>query len=178
MTAPIAHALVHLFALFASGRSPKEAFEGRREAGRYLARKLTKGEVDKWLREFDQAVAGYNNLVQPGEVGKAKHHARLSVKLLRSCRALIHEFDQVERLIMVARLTEFTFNSGGHAEQVEFLGAAAATLHIPEADIHALKDLVACETPDGYAGLDRGFGVADSAGKNLLIGIRTAEIYG
>jgi ABC-type multidrug transport system ATPase subunit len=175
MTAPIAHALVHLFALFASGRSAKEVFEGRREAGRYLSRKLTKGEVDKWLREFDHAVAGYNSLVLPGDVGQAKHHAKLSVKLLRTCNALIHEFDQVERLIMVARLTEFTFNSGGHTEQVDFLGAAAATLHIPEADLYALKSLVELGSSEEIASLDRGFGVADSAGKTRLVGIRTDQ---
>ena len=46
MTAPIAEALVHLFALFAAGRTGKVEFMGRQEAGRYLARKLTKPEVD------------------------------------------------------------------------------------------------------------------------------------
>ena len=175
MTAPIAEALVHLFALFAAGRSGTVVFVGRQEAGRYLARKLTKPEVDKWLLEFDRAVAGFNNLVAAGEVGQAKHQARLSVKLLRKCRALIHEFDQVERLIMVGRLTEFTLSAGGDEAQLAFLAAAADTLHIAESDLSALKALVSLTSVADARRIEGGFALEDGAGGSAVAGVRTGQ---
>lgn len=175
MTAPIAEALVHLFALFAAGRTGKVEFMGRQEAGRYLARKLTKPEVDKWLLEFDRAVAGFNSMDATGEVGQAKHHARLSVKLLRKCRALIEEFDQVERLIMVARLTEFALASGGDDTPLEFLVAAADTLHIPPSDLKSIQALVQLEQSDDAGRLPGSFVLSDESRIPRVAGVRTEQ---
>jgi len=175
MTAPIAEALVHLFALFAAGRTGKVEFLGRQEAGRYLARKLTKPEVDRWLLEFDRAVAGFNQLHATGELRQAKHQARLSVKLLRKCRALIHEFDQMERLIMVARLTEFALTAGGEEAPRDFLVAAADTLHIAPADLAAIEALVRLAQPEDAPLLPGGFALEDTGNAPRVAGVRTGQ---
>ena len=57
MTTGILDALVRLFALFAAGRTTREAMFGRQAAERYLAGRLSFEFTQSYLKKYDAEIA-------------------------------------------------------------------------------------------------------------------------
>ena len=60
MTTGILDALMRLFALFASGRSAREAMLGRQAASRYLLGRLSRAVTEDYLKRYDAALEKLN----------------------------------------------------------------------------------------------------------------------
>ena len=87
MTTGILDSLMQLFAVFAAGRSPREAMLGRQAANRYLSGRLSRSLTEDYLKRYDRALGELNKGMEPSfdERVLAKRTSKLSVKLLRIC---------------------------------------------------------------------------------------------
>ena len=97
MTTGILDALVRLFALFAAGRTPREAMYGRQAAERYLAGRLSYEYTQAYLKQYDAEIARMNKRMPHSDDERllAKRRSKLSVRLLVLCQQIIVELDIV-----------------------------------------------------------------------------------
>ena len=97
-----------LFALFAAGRTPREAMYGRQAAERYLAGRLSYEYTQAYLKQYDAEIARMNKRMPHSDDERllAKRRSKLSVRLLVLCQQIIAELDAKDRLIVFARLAE------------------------------------------------------------------------
>lgn len=150
LTTGILDALMQLFALFAVGRTPKEAMLGRQAANRYMSGRLSRALTDRYLNHYDQALDALNNGVSSkgfGMIGE-KQLAKLSVKLLRTCTQINRELEIKDRLIVFARLSEFAKESGTMDGADSFLTNVGDCLHLNSADSRNIKALVVANQED------------------------------
>ena len=178
MTTGILDSLMQLFAVFAAGRSPREAMLGRQAANRYLSGRLSRSLTEDYLKRYDRALGELNKGMEPSfdERILAKRTSKLSVKLLRICSRIQVELEMKDRLVMFLRLAEFARASGNIDQGDSFLQGVAEALYLPSVDAANLKALVKSELdliPEGmcqYFSLDFGH---DSE-QNKLIGCRVS----
>lgn len=178
MTTGILDSLMRLFAVFAAGRSPREAMLGRQSASRYLAGRLSRSLTEDYLKRYDSALRELNTGMEPSfdEIVLAKRTSKLSVKLLRICSRIQVELEMKDRLVMFLRLAEFARSSGTIDNGDSFLQGVAEALHLPSVDAVNIKSLVKAEQnkiPDGmceYFSLALGHGDVS----NELIGCRVS----
>ncbi len=178
MTTGILDLLMQLFAVFAAGRSPREAMLGRQAANRYLSGRLSRSLTEDYLKRYDQALGQLNKGMEPSfdEVILAKRTSKLSVKLLRICSRIQVELEMKDRLVMFLRLAEFARASGTIDNGDSFLQGVAEALYLSPVDATNLKALVKAELdliPDGmchYFSLAFGHGTT----ANELIGCRVS----
>ena len=146
MTTGILDALVRLFALFAAGRSPREAMYGRQAAERYLAGRLSYEFTQAYLKQYDAEIARMNKRMphSDDELLLAKRRSKLSVRLLVLCQQIMGELDMKDRLIVFARLAEMAKSTGTIDDADSFLNTVADALHMLPGDAADLKQLVKC----------------------------------
>lgn len=150
-------ALMRLFALFAAGGSGREAMWGRQAASRYLRGRLAKSTSDHYLLKYDLILSKFNARCDGGTAEKTL--AKLSVKLMRTCAEINHELELKERLVVYARLAEFTKATGQPVDSESFLTNVAEALHLPADIIHRIDQLVSGQSEDPEV---RAFSVQDS----------------
>ena len=146
MTTGILDALVRLFALFAAGRSPREAMYGRQAAERYLAGRLSYAFTQAYLKQYDAEIARMNKRMPHSDDERllAKRRSKLSVRLLVLCQQIMGELDMKDRLIVFARLAEMAKSTGTIDDADSFLNTVADALHMLPGDAADLKQLVKC----------------------------------
>ena len=146
MTTGILDALVRLFALFAAGRSPREAMYGRQAAERYLAGRLSYEFTQAYLKQYDAEIARMNKRMPHSDDERllAKRRSKLSVRLLVLCQQIMGELDMKDRLIVFARLAEMAKSTGTIDDADSFLNTVADALHMLPDDAADLKQLVKC----------------------------------
>ena len=146
MTTGILDALVRLFALFAAGRTPREAMYGRQAAERYLAGRLSYEYTQAYLKQYDAEIARMNKRMPHSDDERllAKRRSKLSVRLLVLCQQIISELDSKDRLIVFARLAEMAKSTGTIDDADSFLNTVADALHLLPSDSSGLKALVKC----------------------------------
>ena len=146
MTTGILDALVRLFALFAAGRSPREAMYGRQAAERYLAGRLSFEFTQAYLKQYDAEIARMNKRMPHSDDERliAKRRSKLSVRLLVLCQQIMGELDMKDRLIVFARLAEMAKSTGTIDDADSFLNTVADALHMLPGDAADLKQLVKC----------------------------------
>ena len=146
MTTGILDALVRLFALFAAGRSPREAMYGRQAAERYLAGRLSYEFTQAYLKQYDAEIARMNKRMPHSDDERllAKRRSKLSVRLLVLCQQIMGELDMKDRLIVFARLAEMAKSTGTIDDADSFLNTVADALHMLPGDAADLKQLVKC----------------------------------
>ena len=151
MTTGILDALVRLFALFAAGRTPREAMYGRQAAERYLAGRLSYEYTQAYLKKYDAEIARMNKRMPHSDDERllAKRRSKLSVRLLVLCQQIISELDAKDRLIVFARLAEMAKSTGTIDDADSFLNTVADALHLLPSDSNGLKALVKCSSADG-----------------------------
>ncbi len=151
MTTGILDALVRLFALFAAGRTPREAMYGRQAAERYLAGRLSYDYTQAYLKQYDTEIARMNKRMPHSDDERllAKRRSKLSVRLLVLCQQIIAELDAKDRLIVFARLAEMAKSTGTIDDADSFLNTVADALHLLPSDSNGLKALVKCASADG-----------------------------
>ena len=151
MTTGILDALVRLFALFAAGRTPREAMYGRQAAERYLAGRLSYEYTQAYLKQYDAEIARMNKRMPHSDDERllAKRRSKLSVRLLVLCQQIIAELDAKDRLIVFARLAEMAKSTGTIDDADSFLNTVADALHLLPSDSSGLKALVKCASADG-----------------------------
>ena len=81
MTTGILDALMRLFALFASGRSAREAMLGRQAASRYLLGRLSRAVTEDYLKRYDAALEKLNRKMPQASAPKAADGAAASACL-------------------------------------------------------------------------------------------------
>lgn len=176
MTTGILDALMQLFAVFAAGRSPKEAMLGRQAANRYLSGRLTRKLTEDYLKHYDQALAVLNKGMEPSfdERILAKRTSKLSVKLLRICSRVHGELELKDRFVVFVRLAELAKTSGTIDVADSFLQTVGDALNLPELDATNLKSLVKAEEATIPPEMCQYFSMAlgHSEGKENLIGCR------
>ncbi|HAD21123.1 MAG TPA: ABC transporter, partial [Opitutae bacterium] len=176
MTTGILDSLMRLFAVFAAGRSPREAMLGRQSANRYLSGRLSRSLTEDYLKRYDLALRELNKGMEPSfdEIVLAKRTSKLSVKLLRICSRIQVELEMKDRLVMFLRLAEFARTSGTIDNGDSFLQGVADALHLPPLDALNIKALVKAEKneiPNEMCQyFSMGFGHGDVS--NELIGCR------
>ncbi|MAI23687.1 MAG: hypothetical protein CL828_06490 [Crocinitomicaceae bacterium] len=150
MTTGILDALVRLFALFAAGRTPREAMYGRQAAERYLAGRLSYDFTQAYLKQYDAEIARMNKRMPHSDDERllAKRRSKLSVRLLVLCQQIIAELDAKDRLIVFARLAEMAKSTETIDEADSFLNTVSDALHLMESDSIGLKSLVKCASAD------------------------------
>lgn len=151
MTTGILDALVRLFALFAAGRTPREAMYGRQAAERYLAGRLSYEYTQAYLKHYDSEIAQLNRRMPPSDDDRllAKRRSKLSVRLLVQCQQIIGELDMKDRLIVFVRLAEMAKSTGTIDDADSFLNTVAEALHLLPQDARDLKKLVKCNGEQG-----------------------------
>ncbi len=151
MTTGILDALVRLFALFAAGRTPREAMFGRQAAERYLAGRLSYEYTQAYLKQYDAEIARMNKRMPHSSDERllAKRRSKLSVRLLVLCQQVIAELDTKDRLIVFARLAEMAKSTETIDDADSFLNTVADALHMLPSDSDGLKALVKCASADG-----------------------------
>ncbi|MFZ8836798.1 MAG: ATP-binding cassette domain-containing protein [Flavobacteriales bacterium] len=144
MTTGILDALVRLFAVFAAGRSAREAMLGRQAASRYLSGRLSYELTETYLKHYDRALSELNVGTPDSSdfVPLAKRRAKLSVRLLLLCHQIQGELTVRDRLIMYARLSELAQAIGTIDEADSFLDAVADALKLDVDDSRKIKALV------------------------------------
>lgn len=148
MTTGILDALMRLFALFAAGRSPREAMLGRQAASRYLTGRLSWDLSEQYLKRYDQFLSELNQRLKPSsdEELLAKRRSKLSVRLLRVCNQIKLEMELRDRLVVFVRLAEFAKATGTIDDADSFLQAVGETIHLKQHDVDGLKFLVKLES--------------------------------
>ena len=148
MTTGILDALMRLFALFAAGRSSREAMLGRQAASRYLTGRLSWDLSEQYLKRYDQILSELNQRLKPSadEDVLAKRKSKLSVRLLRVCNQIKMEMELRDRLVVFVRLAEFAKSTGTIDDADSFLQTVGETLHLKEEDVEELKRLVKFES--------------------------------
>ncbi len=116
MTTGILDALMRLFAVFAAGRSSREAMLGRQAADRYLSGRLSFELTKTYLKHYDTALAELNKRAPDtnDERMLAKRKSKLSVRLLFLCDQIQGELEVTDRLIMFARSIRISQINGDH----------------------------------------------------------------
>lgn len=178
MTTGILDSLMQLFAVFAAGRSPREAMLGRQSANRYLSGRLSRALTEDYLKRYDRALGELNKGMEPSfdEVVLAKRTSKLSVKLLRICSRIQVELEMKDRLVMFLRLAEFARSSGTIDNGDSFLQGVSDALNLSPVDATNLKALVKSEldvVPEEmcqYFSMSFGHGIVS----NELIGCRVS----
>ena len=137
MTTGILDALMRLFALFAAGRSSREAMLGRQAASRYLLGRLSRSVTEDYLKEYDEALMKFNRKMQPSvdETLLAKRRAKLSVKLLVICSKIKGELAARDRLVVFTRLAELAKSTGTIDDSDSFLNAVGNALNLNDDDV-------------------------------------------
>ena len=143
MTTGMLDALMRLFALFAAGGSGREAMWGRQAASRYLRGRLAKSTSDQYLLKYDHILSSFN--ARSAGATAEKTLAKLSVKLMRTCAEINQELELKERLVVYARLAEFTKATGQPVDSESFLINVAEALHLPVDIIRRIDALVSGE---------------------------------
>lgn len=152
MTTGILNALMQLFALFAAGGNGREALWGRQAASRYLRSRLTKNISDEYLLKYDLILNKFNAVSSSGMA--EKNLAKLSVKLMRTCQEINRQLDRKERLIVYARLVEFTKATNQPIDSESFLTHVADALHLPQDIIERIDGLI-CGNLEDSSGVMR-----------------------
>lgn len=144
MTTGILDALMSLFAVFAAGRTSREAMLGRQAAKRYLSGRLSYELTETYLKHYDQALAELNTTSPsiPDELRMAKRKSKLSVRLLKLTRQVQTELEASDRLIMLVRLAELAKATGTIDDADSFLNTVAESLNVVPSDADAIKALV------------------------------------
>lgn len=178
MTTGILDLLMQLFAVFAAGRSPREAMLGRQSANRYLSGRLSRTLTEDYLKRYDGALAKLNKGMEPSfdEVILAKRTSKLSVKLLLICSRIQRELEMKDRLVMFLRLAEFARSSGTIDNGDSFLQGVSEALHLPPVDASNLKALVKAERNEIPEGMCQYFSLAfgHEINSDELIGCRVS----
>lgn len=104
---------------------------GRQAASRYLRGRLAKTTSDQYLIKYDSILNRFNSRKAEGNC--EKQLARLSVKLMRTCAEINRELELRERMVVYARLAEFTTATGQPIDSESFLLNVAEALHLPAA---------------------------------------------
>ena len=148
MTTGILDALMRLFALFAAGRSSREAMLGRQAASRYLLGRLSRSVTEDYLKEYDEALMKFNRKMQPSvdETLLAKRRAKLSVKLLVICSKIKGELAARDRLVVFTRLAELAKSTGTIDDSDSFLNAVGNALNLNDDDVVHVKNLTKIDT--------------------------------
>lgn len=141
MTTGMLDALMQLFAIFAAGGSGREAMWGRQAASRYLRGRLAKSTSDQYLIKYDSILNRFNTRQSEGNC--EKQLARLSVKLMRTCAEINRELELRERMVVYARLAEFTTATGQPTDSESFLLNVAEALHLP-VEVRERVDRLVC----------------------------------
>ena len=151
MTTGILDALVRLFALFAAGRTTREAMFGRQAAERYLAGRLSFEFTQSYLKKYDAEIARMDKKMPHSTDMRllAKRRSKLSVRLLVLCQQIISELDTKDRLVVFARLAEMAKSVGTIDDADSFLNTVADALHLTPEDSKGLKALVKCTDSEG-----------------------------
>ncbi len=150
MTTGILDALMRLFALFASGRSAREAMLGRQAASRYLLGRLSRAVTEDYLKRYDAALEKLNRKMPQASDGTllAKRKSKLSVKLLVLCKQLKGELTAKDRLVVFIRLAELAKATGTIDDSDSFLTALGSALHLAESDAKDLTEFAKLESRD------------------------------
>jgi ABC-type multidrug transport system ATPase subunit len=187
MTTRMLDALMRLFALFAAGRSGRDAMLGRQSASRYLRGRLTLQLGEHYLRQYDQELAKFNaGTARKGQAPpatdtaesedlaarEAKVLAKRSVKLLRTCAEVNAELALRERMMVFIRLAEFARDTGTMEGDETFLRHAAFGLHIPEAELQSMLALVTAHFAKELVGEGRMFVQAMGHDAGELVGLQ------
>ena len=150
MTTGILDALMRLFAVFAAGRSSREAMLGRQAADRYLSGRLSFELTKTYLKHYDTALAELNKRAPDtnDERMLAKRKSKLSVRLLFLCDQIQGELEVTDRLIMFARLSELAKSTGTIDDADSFLNSVSSALLLNEQDALNIKQLVKCDSTE------------------------------
>ena len=150
MTTGILDALMRLFALFASGRSAREAMVGRQVASRYLLGRLSRSVTEDYLKRYDEALVKLNRKMPPSSdpILLAKRKSKLSVKLLVLCNKVKGELTAKDRLVVFIRLAELAKSTGTIDDSDSFLNAVGNALNLLENDLDVLKQFVKINSRD------------------------------
>ncbi len=154
MTTGILDALMRLFAVFAAGRSSREAMLGRQAADRYLSGRLSFELTKTYLKHYDAALDELNQRspATNDERMLAKRRSKLSVRLLYLCDQIQSELGATDRMIMFARLSELAKATGTIDEADSFLNSVSSALMLSEQDAWNIKQLVKCDNMQDAAG--------------------------
>jgi len=148
MTTGILDALMSLFAVFAAGRSSREAMSGRQAAQRYLSGRLSYELTEQYLKHYDAALNDLNqgNAQETDQIKLAKRKSKLSVRLLKLAKQIQSELEVSDRLIMLTRLTELANSTGTIDDADSFLNTVAEALNVDPSDATAIKIMVKCDS--------------------------------
>ena len=154
MTTGILDALMSLFAVFAAGRSSREAMLGRQAAQRYLSGRLSYELAEQYLKHYDVALNELNqgNPQETDEIKLAKRKSKLSVRLLKLAKQIQSELEAGDRLIMLTRLTELAKSTGTIDDADSFLNTVADALNVHSSDAAAIKAMVKCDSVQAASG--------------------------
>ncbi len=187
MTTQMLDALMRLFALFAAGRSGRDAMLGRQSASRYLRGRLTLQLGEHYLRQYDQELAQLNGkpatkgMVLPtapvlpsndAQEREAKILAKRSVKLLRTCAEINKELALRDRMMVFIRLAEFARDTGTISGDETFLELAASGMHIPTPAVTDMRALVTAHFPEEMEGFEKTFIRTLGHDHGVLVGIQ------
>lgn len=187
MTTRMLDALMRLFALFAAGRSGRDAMLGRQSASRYLRGRLTLQLGEHYLRQYDQELAQLNGKPAVRRAGisadsvypstevqdrEAKILAKRSVKLLRTCSEINRELELRDRMMVFIRLAEFARDTGTISGDETFLELAASGMHIPAQAVTDMRALVTAHFSKEMEGIDKSFVRALGHEQGVLVGLQ------
>jgi ABC-type multidrug transport system ATPase subunit len=141
---------MRLFALFAAGRSAREAMLGRQAASRYLLGRLSRLVTEDYLKRYDEALVKFNRKM-PSSVDEtlvAKRRSKLSVKLLVLCNQIKGELTSKDRLVVFTRLAELAKTTGTIDDSDSFLNAVGQALNLLDSDLSNVKNLTKIDSLD------------------------------
>jgi ABC-type multidrug transport system ATPase subunit len=128
MSERILKALMQLFAIIAKVDGVTN--DGRTIVQTFLRQQLSSDLVDQYLRLFDEFMEAHHQVSKKKD-GSAKRTSLNSVKVLKICTQINSELTQRQKVVVLARLTEFIHSSYEISEQeLEFVQTVAETFNI------------------------------------------------
>lgn len=147
MSDKILKALMQLFAII--GKYETEIGAARRKMEeQFLKQTLNEDQAREYLKIYDDFISAYNRN-EPDSEKKRKKNAVRAVKVLLICHQINEGLTQRQKIVVIAKLIEYTFVSDDVDEQErEFINTVYQSFHISKDEFRLIFNFITQKEPD------------------------------
>ncbi len=138
---------MQLFAIIGKYETEKGAARRKMEE-QFLKQTLNEDQAQEYLKIYDDFIRAYNSN-EPDIEKKRKKNTVRSVKVLLMCHQINEALTQRQKIVVIAKLIEYTFVSEDVDEQErEFINTVYQAFHISDDEFQLIFDFITKNEPD------------------------------
>ena len=144
MSESILNALMHLFAIIANVAEDEVSIRGRTIVKAYIKQHLNKGQVNEYLKLFDNYLSFYQRELRESKNNNVpEKDSLMSFQISNICHQINKGLHQNEKIIVFLRLLEFEYEDEIITDkEFEFIKIVAKTFNISKSEFNNTKAFI------------------------------------